>query len=426
MQKFFQIFKIKELRDKILIVAFLLLCFRALAIIAIPNIDAARLKDFFASNQLLGFFNLFSGGGLENLSIVMLGVAPYITATIIMQLLTMIFPSFKAMYYEEGAAGKAKFNRYSRYLTVPLATLQGYGFLNLLASQNIIQSVELLSIGTLRSIILITAGTLILMWIGELISEQKIGNGISLIIFAGIVSSLPRVIQGLYLDYQAGALVVDTVVVFIVVAILVIAGVVFIQEGERKIPIAYAKRVRGTKMYGGAQSYLPLKVNQAGVIPIIFAISILLFPQFLAQISSVVSSNLSLKLNEIVTNLFNNQYFYSAIYFALVVIFTYFYTAITFDPKEIAKNLQNAGGFITGIRPGESTAIILSKIINRLTLSGAIFLGVIAILPNLTQMVTGIQFLTLGGTALLIVVSVALEIMKQIESQLVMREYEGV
>ena len=426
MKKFLQIIRIKELRNKILIVAFLLLCFRGLAIIAIPNIDAARLKDFFASNQLLGFFNLFSGGGLENLSIVMLGVAPYITATIIMQLLTMIFPSFKAMYYEEGAAGKAKFNRYSRYLTVPLATLQGYGFLNLLASQNVIQSVELLSMNTLRSIILITAGTLILMWIGELISEQKIGNGISLIIFAGIVSSLPRVIQGLYLDYQANALAVDTVIVFIVVAILVIAGVVFIQEGERKIPIAYAKRVRGTKMYGGAQSYLPLKVNQAGVIPIIFAISILLFPQFLAQISSVVSSDLSLKLNEIVTKLFNNQYFYSAIYFALVVIFTYFYTAITFDPKEIAKNLQNAGGFITGIRPGESTAIILSKIINRLTLSGAIFLGAIAILPNLTQMATGIKFLTLGGTALLIVVSVALEIMKQIESELVMREYEGI
>lgn len=426
MNKALQIFKIKELRNKILIVAFLLLCFRALAIITIPNIDAGRLKDFLASNQLLGFFNLFSGGGLENLSIVMLGVAPYITATIIMQLLTMIFPSFKAMYYEEGAIGRAKFDRYSRYLTVPLAALQGYGFLNLLASQNVIPGVELLSIDTLRTIVLITVGTMILMWIGELISEQKIGNGISLIIFAGIVSSLPRVIQGLYLDYQAGTLAIDTVIVFVVVAVLVIAGVVFVQEGERKIPIAYAKRIRGTKMYGGAQSYLPLKVNQAGVIPIIFAISILLFPQFLAQISSVLSSNLSLKLNSLVTGLFNNQYFYSAIYFILVVIFTYFYTAITFDPKEIAKNLQNAGGFITGIRPGESTAVILSKIINRLTLSGAVFLGVIAILPNLTQMATGIKFLTLGGTALLIVVSVALEIMKQVESQLVMREYEGV
>lgn len=426
MNKFLKILRIKDLRNKIIIVAFLLFCFRALAVITIPNIDLVKLKGFLSSNQLLGFFNLFSGGGLENLSIVMLGIAPYITATIIMQLLTMIFPTFKAMYYEEGAAGRAKFNRYSRYLTVPLAMLQGYGFLNLLASQGIMPSVELLSMNILRSVILITAGTAILMWIGELISEQKIGNGISLIIFAGIVSGLPRTIQGFYLDYQAGTLAVDTVLVFIVIAILVVAGVVFIQEGERKIPIAYAKRIRGMKMYGGAQSYLPLKVNQAGVIPIIFAISILLFPQFLSQISSVISSDLSLKLNELVTKLFNNQYFYSTVYFILVVIFTYFYTAITFDPKEIAKNLQNAGGFIAGIRPGESTAMTLSKIINRLTFSGAIFLGVIAILPNLTQMATGIKFLTIGGTALLIVVSVALEIMKQIESQLVMREYEGI
>jgi len=422
MSKVIQLFKIKDLRNKILMVAFLLLCFRALAAIPIPSIDAIRLREFFATNQLFSFFNIFSGGGLNNLSIVMLGVAPYITATIIMQLLTMIFPSLKAMYYEEGAIGRAKFNRWSRYLTVPLAILQSYGFLNLLISQKIIPHLGFFDL--IKNAIIITAGTMILVWIGELITEQKIGNGISLIIFAGIVSRLPANLWRAMSTYTPETL--PTYLIFIVVAIFVIAGVVFVNEGERKIPIAYAKRVRGMKMYGGASSYLPIKVNQAGVIPIIFAISILLFPQFIAQASAVFSKDLSLKLTELVTRFFNNQYLYALIYFGLVVIFTYFYTAVTFDPKEISKNLQRAGGFVAGIRPGDSTAAFLSKIINRLTLSGAIFLGLIAILPQITRMVTGIAFLTIGGTALLIVVSVALETINQINSQLVMREYEEI
>lgn len=427
MGKLSQIFKIKELRNKILIVTFLLICFRILAVIPIPGVNAAKLSEFLSSSQLFGFLSLFSGGGLTNLSFVMLGVAPYITATIIMQLLTMIFPRMKEIYYEEGAAGQAKFNRYSRYLTVPLAALQAYGFLNLLASQGIIEIVGWFEI--LKNVSLIVSGSMILVWIGELITEQKIGNGISLIIFSGIVNGLPSIVLQLYFDYQTGTMEIDKIISFIVIGLIVIAGVVFIQEGERKIPIAYAKQIRGTKMYGGASSYLPIKVNSAGVIPIIFAISILLFPQFIAQISGVFSKDLSLKLNEWVTRLFNSQnnpYFYSSFYFFLVVIFTYFYTAVTFDPKEISKNLQRAGGFIAGIRPGESTTSALSKIINRLTFSGAIFLGLIAILPNITQIITGIQSITLGGTALLIVVSVALELMKQINSQLVMREYEGI
>lgn len=422
MIKFLQIFKIEDLRKKIFAVIFLLFCFRVLTAIPLPNIDILRLKDFFASNQLFGFLSIFSGGGLENLSIAMLGVAPYITATIIMQLLTMIFPNLKEMYYEEGAIGRAKFNRYSRYLTIPLAFLQAYGFLNILRSKAIIPQSGLFDIVT--DVFLITAGTMILVWIGELISEQKIGNGISLIIFAGIVSRLPVVIQNAVISYDPSQLL--TYVIFAIVAVAVIAGVVFIQEGERKIPIVYAKRVRGTKMYGGASSYLPLKVNQAGVIPIIFAISILLFPQFAAQISSVVSADFSLKFSEWVNRFMGNQYIYSTFYFILVVVFTYFYTAVTFDPKEISKNLQRAGGFITGVRPGESTAMILSKIINRLTFSGALFLGLIAILPNVTQMITGITIFAIGGTALLIVVSVALETMKQINSQLTMREYEEI
>ncbi|KKQ23317.1 MAG: Protein translocase subunit SecY [Candidatus Wolfebacteria bacterium GW2011_GWC1_37_10] len=428
MTNILQIFKIKELRSKILIVAFLLGCFQALSNVPIPVVSAEKFAgflnaaQFFDSSQLLKFLSLFSGGGLEKLSIMMLGVAPYITSTIIMQLLTMIFPRIKEMYYEEGEAGKAKFNRYSKYLTVPLGALQSYGFLNLLISQGVIPQMTLPQ--NLFNVLLITAGTMILVWIGELISDQKIGNGVSLIIFAGIVAQLPRAVQNTLFSYDSSML--PTLIAFVIVGIAVVAGVVFIQEGERKIPVAYAKRVRGMKMYGGAASYLPLKVNQAGVIPIIFAISILLFPQFLAQISSIISSDLSLKLNDLVGKFFNNQYSYSAFYFVLVVVFTYFYTAITFDPKEIAKNLQRAGGFIAGIRPGESTAAMLSKIISRLTFSGAIFLGLIAILPNLTQIITGIKFLTIGGTALLIVVSVALEIMKQVNSQLIMREYEEI
>jgi len=422
MNKLLQLFKIKDLRNKILITAFLLLSFRALSAIPIPSIDAFRLKEFFSGNQIFGFLNIFSGGALDHLSIVMLGVAPYITATIIMQLLTMIFPGLKAMYYEEGAAGRAKFNRWSRYLTVPLAMLQGYGFLNILISQNVVP--HLGPFDLIKNVIIITAGSMILVWIGELITEQKIGNGISLIIFAGIVSRLPSALRQAVFSYNPEIL--PTYLVFAIVAVLVIAGVVFINEGERKIPIAYAKRVRGMKMYGGASSYLPLKVNQAGVIPIIFAISILLFPQFIAQAAAIFSKDLSLRLNDLVSTLFNNQYLYSLLYFGMVVIFTYFYTAVTFDPKEIFKNLQRSGGFIAGIRPGDSTSRFLSKIINRLTLSGALFLGLIAILPQITRIVTGIAILTIGGTALLIVVSVALETIRQINSQLVMREYEEI
>jgi len=422
MYKSFQIFRIKDLRKKIVMVAFWFLVFRALAAIPIPGIDTEKLKSFFASNQLFGFLNLFSGGTLNNLSIMMLGVGPYITATIIMQLLTMIFPKLKAIYYEEGAAGRAKFNRYSRYLTVPLAALQSYGFLNLLISQQVLNPLSLTAV--LTNVIVITAGSMILTWIGELITEQKIGNGISLIIFAGIVSGLPNAVRTAILSYTPSAL--PTYFAFIIVSILIIAGVVFINEGERKIPITYSKRIRGNRVYGGASTYLPLKINQAGVIPIIFAISILLFPQFLAQITSIASPNLSLKLQELVTKFLNNQFIYGLIYFGLVIILTYFYTAVTFDPQEISKNLQRNGAFIPGIRPGEPSGSFIAKITNRITLFGSIFLGLVAILPIVTQLLTGVKTLSIGGTALLIVVSVALETMKQIDSQLVLREYEGI
>lgn len=422
MNKILQIFKIPDLRKKVLMVLFLLLIFRVFAAIPIPGIDPLKLQEFFSSNQLFGFLNIFSGGGLSNLSVMMLGVGPYITATIIMQLLTIIFPNLKKIYYEEGAEGRAKFNRISRYLTVPLAAINAYGFLNLLISQGVLAKLPF--VGLLSNVIVISAGSVFLMWIGELISEYKIGNGISLIIFAGIVSGLPQNISSSFLNYTPAVL--PTYAAFIILSVIVIAGVVFISEGERKIPVSYAKQVRGNKLYGGVSTYLPLKVNQAGVIPIIFAISLLLFPQFLAQAMSIVSPELSLKLNEIVSKLFNNVGFYSLAYFILVVLFTYFYTAITFNPEEIAKNLQHSGGFVPGIRPGQATAQIIARIVHRITFFGALFLGLVAVLPNITQLITGLKALTIGGTALLIVVSVALEVMKQIESQLTVREYEGI
>lgn len=422
MNKLLQIFKVPDLRKKIFYVVLGLVAFRILGSIPVPGIDAIKLQEFFNSNQIFGFFNLFSGGGLTNLSIVMLGVGPYITATIIMQLLTMIFPNLKTMYYEEGAAGRAKFNRISRLITIPLAALQAYGFLNLLVSQGILDKLSIF--GAVQNVIVVTAGSLLLMWIGELIGEQKVGNGISLIIFAGIISGLPTVVRTVITSFNPAN--IPTYIAFVILSVVIIAGVVFVNQGERKVPVSYAKRIRGNKVFGGATSYLPLKINQAGVIPIIFAISIMLFPQFFAQMVSIFSADLSVKMQAIVNQFLNNQIAYSIAYFSLVVVFTYFYTAITFDPKEIAKNLQQSGGFVPGIRPGEHTGEYIGSLTKRLTLFGAIFLGLIAVLPNLTQIFTGIQTLTIGGTGLLIVVSVVLETIKQLDSELTLREYDGI
>lgn len=419
MSKWLQVFKIPDLRKKIFVVCGLLIGARLLAAIPIPNIDVSQLRSFLASSQLLGFLNILSGSTLENFSVAMLGVGPYITATIIMQLLTMIFPKLKEVYYEEGEAGRAKFNRYSRFITVPLAAVQGYGLLNLLIAQQVIPHMTLRTM--LWDVIIITAGSMILVWLGDLITEEKIGNGVSFLIFAGIVSRVPSFIQKAIASYTSQDLTVY--IAFVILAVLVIAGVIFVTEGERKVPVSYAKRVRGTKMYGGVSSYLPLRVNQAGVIPVVFAISILLFPQFVAQILSIFSIDLSLKVNNLVSGILANQLIYGILYFVLVFVFTYFYTAVIFDPEEISKNLQRSGGFILGVRPGEPTGQFLKKIINRTTLFGAVFLGLVAVLPILVRYLTGVATLTIGGTALLIVVSVALEIRNQVESQLSIRNY---
>ncbi|MEK7608312.1 MAG: preprotein translocase subunit SecY [Patescibacteria group bacterium] len=421
MDRLLQIFKVKDVRNKVLVVFGLLVLYRVLAAVPIPEVDPARLAAFFGSNQFFGFLDLFSGGGLSNLSLAMLGVGPYITSTIIMQLLTIIFPKLKEMYYENGAQGRAKFNQYSRVLTVPLAVLNAYGFLNLLASQGVIDKPSGLAL--LTNVSVITAGSMLALWFGELITEKKIGNGISLIILAGIVTGIPNSIRSAVLAYTPAAL--PTYIGFTIVGLLLIAGIVYLNEGERRIPIAYARRMRGMKLFGGVSSYLPLKVNQAGMIPLIFAISVLLFPQFIAQAAAIISPGLSLRINGVVSAFLNNQLIYGLVYFILVFTFTFFYTAITFNPEEISKNLQRGGGFVPGIRPGEATGTFFSKIINRITLSGALFLSLIAVLPIIMQRFTGVSALNISGTALLIVVSVALETMRQVNSQLTMRGYES-
>ncbi len=420
-EKIIQIFKIKDLRNRIFFVLALLAAFRLMATIPVPGVDIIRLKSFFEGNQLFGLLNIFSGGALANLSIVMLGVGPYITASIIMQLLTMLVPALKELYNEEGEIGRQKFNQYTRYLTVPLAALQGYGLLVLLKNQEIIAPQS--SLVFISSVFVVVAGSMFLMWLGELITEKNVGNGISLLIFAGIVASLPIDLKQTLITYDPSQ--VPTYLAFIIVSLIVIAGVVIITEGERAMPVAYAKRVRGNRIYGGSMASLPLRVNQAGVIPIIFALSILLFPQLIAQVLGSVNILWLSELARAMAEFLNNQFIYGSLYFLLVILFTYFYTAVTFDPDQISQNLQKQGGFIPGIRPGNSTAGYIKHILNRVVLIGAIFLGVVAILPIIVQSFTGIAALTIGGTALLIVVSVVLESMKQVNSQLVMREYEG-
>ncbi len=414
------IFKDKDLRKKILFVLFILALFRIGANIPIPGVDQLKLQSFFSGNQFFGLLNIFSGGGLANLSIVMLGVAPYITATIIMQLLTMIFPRLKEIYFEEGEAGKRKFNQLSRYLTVPLAILQGFGLLSLLENQQILGDITLFE--RITNIVIVTAGSVALMWLGELISEHGIGNGVSVLIFAGIVASLPSTIQQVLFTFNVSQ--IPLFAGFLLFAVLIVAGVIIITEAERQIPVSYAKRVRGMKMYGGFSTHLPLRVNQAGVIPIIFAISILLFPQMIVNVFSRIGGGFVQTVSTFFMNLFNNSWIYGFLYFILVFAFTYFYTAVTFDPQALSNNLQKGGAFVPGIRPGKSTAEYISKILYRITLVGAVFLGLIAVLPLGMKAITGMQSLALGGTALLIVVSVVLDTIKKVESQIVMREYE--
>lgn len=419
--KLSQIWKAKDLRNNIIFVLLMLVVFRLAAHIPIPGVDVVALKNFFASNQVLGLMSMLSGGGMENFSIVMMGVAPYITSSIIFQLLGMVIPAIEEMNKEE--AGRQKINTWTRLLTIPLGALQAYGMVTLLnrGSSQILGNISPFDFGIM--ILTITTGSVFLMWIGELITEKKIGNGISLLIFAGIVSSLPQTIQRLVLTFDETQ--IYTLIGFVVVAIITVIGVVIINEGQRNIPVQYARQVRGSRTFGGTNTHLPLRVNMAGVIPIIFAISVVLFPSMIAQFFIHAKTAWIASLATKTISLFNNQLFYGITYFLLVFAFTYFYTEVIFHPKKIAENLQKQGGFIPGIRPGLSTSDYLKYTVNRIVFTGALFLALIAVLPLLMVYFTGMQSFAIGGTSLLIVVSVVIETVKQIESQLTMREYDG-
>ena len=413
--------KTPELRRKILLTAGIFVAFRLFAHIPIPAVDTHKLATLFSQNQFLGLLDIFSGGTLVNFSVMALGLNPYINASIILQLLTIVFPKLEELQ-KEGEYGREKINQYTRMITVPLATVQSIGMIALLKSQGIITTLTPLSLITM--VVTMTAGTILAMWFGEMITEYGIGNGISLLIFAGIVGRLPVALGQAATTVTAEG--VTNIIIFVALAILVIAAVVFVNEAVRRITVHYARRIRGNKVYGGNTSYLPLRVNQAGVIPIIFAVSLVLVPNlvggFLVQLKNPGLTG----LGRFLTGVFNpNGTWYNVIYFLLVIGFTYFYTAITFNPKKIAEEIQKYGGFIPGIRPGAATAEYLNYILTRITLAGALFLGLIAIMPAIAKQMTGLTTLLVGGTGVLIVVSVVLETVKSLEAQLVMRNYEG-
>ncbi|PIR67377.1 preprotein translocase subunit SecY [bacterium CG10_big_fil_rev_8_21_14_0_10_33_18] len=420
-----KIWRNKELRKNLLIVLGILIVFRIMSHIPIPGANLDALKKFFDSNEVFGLINVFSGGAMSQFSIVTLGVAPYINASIIMQLLTVVMPRLEALQ-KEGERGQFKINQYTRYLTVPLAIVESYGFILLLSrasgGEPIITSLSPFFL--ISAVITMTAGTVLLMWLGELISERGVGNGLSLIIFSGIVAQIPQSIQQIYVNYNASQLL--TIIGFAFLALAIIMGIVVITEGQRKIPVTYAKRVRGLKMYGGVSTHLPIRVTQAGVIPIIFAMSLMIFPEVIAKFLSNAKTEFIANTAKTVGSLFQTgTWFFSFFYFLLVVAFTYFYTSVIFKPDQVAENIQKQGGFIPGLRPGNQTSDYLRRVVNRITLAGAVFFGVVAVLPFIMQQFTGIKSLVIGGTGLLIVVSVAIEFMKQIEAQLVMKSYEN-
>jgi len=419
---FTQLFKHKDLRNKVIWTLLLLLIFRLVSLIPIPGVNLQQLAQLFAQNQFLGLVDIFSGGSLGNFSVALMGVAPYINASIIIQLMTMALPSMEALS-KEGDYGRRKMNQYTRYLTVPLAFLQSYGMISILQRSEF-KILEDLNIYRLLAILLtVTAGTMLVMWLGELISEFGLGNGISLIIFVGIIARLPQILSTTAATFDISQF--TKMLIFALLAIATIYFVVYVTEGQRNIPVSYAGRARGNRLLGTTTTHLPLKVNQAGVIPIIFALSLLVFPRLLASLVAGARSEWLSNAANATTKLFDNQGFYAIAYFLLVVFFTYFYTWVVFKPSNVAENLQKSGGFIPGIRPGKQTIDFLSFVSNRITLAGSIFLALIAILPLLIQAFIEMPSLTLGGTSLLIVVSVALETMRQIRAQLIMKKYES-
>lgn len=414
-------FKTKSVRHKILFTLVVFLIFRIFAHIPVAGVDTASLKNLFAQNQFLGLLDIFSGGTLANFSVMALGLNPYINASIILQLLTMVFPKLEAMS-KEGESGQRKINQYTRLITVPLALMQAVGMYALLRSQGIITT--LAPVDLIAFMLTMTAGTMLLVWLGELVTERGLGNGISLLIFGGIVGRLPVTVGQTFSTLNSSNFF--NLILFLAVGLAVVAAIVLINEATRQITVFYAKRARGNKTYGGQTTHLPLRLNQAGVIPIIFAVSLVLLPSLLAN---YLTASKNAALHDFAINLtvwFDpNGFIYNAFYFILVVGFTYFYTAVVFNPKKISEEIQKYGGFIPGVRPGQSTANYLNYILTRITLAGAIFLGLIAIFPTIARVFTNVETLLIGGTGILIVVSVVLETIKSLEAQLVMKNYDS-
>jgi len=418
-----RVWEAKELRKKILFTALIFLVYRLFAHIPIPGVDLNALKTLVGQSQLLGLLDTFNGGALANASVMALGLNPYINATIILQLLQMVVPELEALS-KEGESGRAKINQYARMIAVPLTALQAVGTYVFLKNQNppIIGNLDPLTLISL--IVTLTAGTMLLMWLGELVTEYGIGNGISMLIFGGIVGRFPTVLSQTYSSIISSDQVVG-LLAFGAVSLVVVAGIVVVNEAVRQIPIIYAKRVRGNQMYGGQSTFLPLRVNQAGVIPIIFAFSLVLVPsllgQYLGSIPNPMVSQISQTINR---NFTPNSIGYNITAFLLVIIFTYFYTAVTFNPAKISEEVQKQGGFIPGVRPGTPTVNFLNYVLTRITLAGAVFLGFVAVLPSLAQGVSNVASLSIGGTGVLIVVSVVLETARQFQTLLVSRNYD--
>lgn len=413
------VFTDSAIRNRVLFVLAALVAFRFLAALPIPGVDHNALAAFFQNNQFFGLLNIFSGGGFSQLSIVMLGVAPYITASIIMQLSTILSPKIKRMYSEEGEAGRAKFVEWGRILTIPIAIVQAVGFLSLLQSQGILG--ELSSLAFASNILLVAAGSILLMWIGELITEFGIGNGVSIIIFAGIAAHLPAGIsQALFTATVAN---IPAYAAFAALALAVIYAVVVVSEAERSIPIAYARQVRGAANAQGAATYLPIRLLQTGVIPIIFALSLLLLPQMVLGTLAASGFVWAIGASGWYADFAANTYQYGTAYFFLVIMFTYFYTSITFEPKRVADNLQKSGAFVPGVRPGPETERYIGAVVDRITLPGAVFLGLVAVIPFIVQGLTGITAVLVGGTALLIAVQVILDVVRKLDAQVSLREY---
>ena len=418
-----KIWQFKDLRNKILVVIALLVAARIIAHIPLPGVNLEQLRTFFDQNQIFGLLNMFSGGTMSRFSIALMGVGPYITSSIVFQLLAMIVPRLEEMQ-KEGESGRQKINQYTRLLTVPLAMIQGYSMLYLLRSQGIIPTWTIYSL--LSMLISITAGTMVLMWVGEIITEKGIGNGVSLIISVGILAGLPAQVRNTASIISLGDTAkIISLIIFLLVAVAIIGIIVLITEGQRNIPVSYARRSQGIHSYSTLNTYLPIRVNTAGVIPIIFAMSLMVIPGVAARFFENAVSGWLAHAATVTENLFKNNLFYGILYFFLVFAFTYFYTSVVFKPDQIAENLQKQGGFIPGVRPGSETVSYLANIITRITLTSAIFLGIIAVLPFIMQAATNINTLVIGGTGILIVVSVVIETMNQLQAQLTMHTYDN-